>query len=193
MSWFKVFSTLYLCLSCCGVWGHQYCEDLDGLFGPGQSALLAGPDLTLRRVDPVNGLDSAECLNNEQAANPPTCRTLQYALHESEDTSVGTTTPNLRVELGRGEYQSINQSSKILNTNNVTIVGAGISQTIIVCGESGSQDSPCDYQNAQISNASHVYVTGITFTGCGPVTSALYVATSNFIFIDQCSFEYVVV
>lgn len=168
--------------------GEDYCQELDDSF-LSEGTLLAGSNLTLRRVDLEQGNDTADCLNSEQAPNPPSCKTLQYALHESEDTSIGGMAANLRLELGPGVYTSTNETTKITNSNNIAIVGAGVSQTIVVCRVNGSEDTPCNYQNFQISNSSHVKITGITFTGCGPITSSVYIATSDYVFIDGCSFE----
>lgn len=167
----------------------EHCEALDDLFPsvPGPF----GASITLRRVDLTGGNDIAACLNRAQAPDPLPCRTLQYALHESEDVSVGGRASNLRLVLSAGVYTAGNETAKISNSNNIAIVGAGISRTIIVCGRNGSDDVSCDYPNFQITNSSHVYVSGVTFTGCGPITSSFYIGVSDFVYIDSCSFEYV--
>lgn len=168
----------------------EYCEELSDLFRPWEGALLTGSALTLRRVDLELGADTVDCLNSDGALNPPSsCRTLQYALHESQDTNVGGEASNLRLELGPGVYRASNETAKITNSNNITIVGAGVSRTLVVCERNGSKDSLCNYQNFQINNSSHIFITGITFTGCGPITSSFYVALSDFVFIHECSFE----
>ena len=168
---------------------YHYCGELEDLFRPGGDSWTF--TATRRRVDQEQGNDAVECLNVGQSPSPPSCRTLQYALHESPDNSLATVRPNLRLDLNPGTYRAINETAKILNTRNVTIVGAGVSETIMVCGRSGDEDAACNYPNFQIANSSHIYVRGITFTGCGPITSSMYIATSDFVFIDECSFEYV--
>lgn len=169
---------------------YRYCEELESFFGSGEES-SAPTAITWRRVDQEGGSDSEECLNGGKSPSPPSCKTLQYALHESSDNTVGTTAPNLRLDLSPGTYRAINETAKILNTHNVTIVGAGVSETIMVCGSSGEEDTPCNYPNFQIANSSHIHIRGITFTGCGPITSSMYIGSSDFVFIDECSFEYV--
>ena len=153
------------------------------------SAQILNESSTLRRVDLAMGQDSVQCLNRNSSSSPPPCRTLQYALHESGDTSVGGEVGHLRLELGPGVYRSVNESTRITNSYDVAIMGAGVSQTFVVCGTNGSADAPCNYTNFQIVNSTRISVSGITFTGCGPITASLYIALSDLIFIDRCSFE----
>lgn len=171
----------------CSANGDEYCDQLGEFFQPELDAIFLAT--ILRKVDLSFGNDSASCLNPTNSSEPPACRTLQYALHESEDTTVGGSASNLRLELGPGVYRSINQTTNVINSYNIAIMGAGVSQTFVVCGRNGTEDEPCNYPNFNIGNSSHVYVSGITFTGCGPITSSLYIGSSNFVFIDECSFE----
>lgn len=163
------------------------CSELDRLFSPAPEDTLL--ETITREVDQQRGTDDVSCLNSNNSSSPPPCRTLQYALHESEDTSVGGRASNLQLNLGPGVYRSINESNMIFDSYNVALIGAGVSETFFVCGRNGSEDSPCDYRNFQIVNSSHIYISGITFSGCGPITSSVYIALSNFVFIQGCLFE----
>lgn len=166
------------------------CEQLERqTFSPVLDELQREDASTLRRVDLTQGNDSLQCLNRNKTSSPPPCRTLQYALHESEDVTVGGEAGHLRLELGPGVYRSINESTKIINSYNISIIGAGVSQTVVVCGVNGSADTSCNYPNFQIINSTGIFVSGITFTGCGPITSSLYIALSDFVFIDSCYFQ----
>ena len=169
-----------LCYRCRGEMDKSFTRELDSIF----------TDYILRRVHVEDGANTIECLNAENLTEPPFCRTLQYAFHESENVSeIRTARNNLVIQLGPGVYSSLDKSTRIINSDRIAIIGAGISQTSVVCGENEPSNFTCNYLNFQIRNSSRVYVSGITFTGCGPVTSSLYVGLSNFIFIDECSFE----
>lgn len=146
---------------------------------------------TLRRVNPVNGTNSVDCLNyNNASSKPSPCRTLHYALHESEDVIVrDSIQQDLEVHLAPGVYKFPNQTTRINNSQRIAIFGSDIGESIIVCGVNGSEEVPCFYRNFQITDSSNVLISGITFTGCGPITSPLYVASSDLIFINNCTFQ----
>ena len=163
------------------------CEELDVLFPQALQSIMS--DSILRMVDQQEGNDTEECLNPDNISRPCPCRSLQYALHESQDTSVGGRATNLRLMLRPGVYKSVDQSNKIINSERIAITGAGISRTFFVCGVNGSEDRVCNYRNFQIINSSFIYISRATFTGCGPITSSIYVGLSDFVFIDKCSFE----
>ena len=185
---FLVSSLLWLA----GLCGDEECDQLEReTFSPVLAGLLedSAGSFTVRRVDQDNGLDSEDCLNLEQSSSPQACRTLQYALHESADTSVGLATGFLRLELGPGVYRAIGESNKIINSYNISIIGAGVSQTVFVCGNNGTEDTPCNYLNFQIINSTRILLANATFTGCGPITSSLYIGKSDFVFLDGCSFQ----
>ena len=163
------------------------CDELDLLFPPVVKDIKT--EATIRIVDQQGGTDNEDCLNRNNSTSPPPCRTLQYALHESEDTTVGDRASNLLLRLGPGVYRSLNESNKIINSYKVAIIGAGVSETTFVCGENGTADAPCDYPNFQIVNSSHIYISRIRFSGCGPITSPAYIAQSNFVVVEDCLFE----
>ena len=139
---------------------------------------------TVRRsVDLENGVNSTDCLNGSVP-----CRTLHYALHGVDDAGERSNVRNLVVELGAGTYV-LTGSQQIINSINVSIVGAGADRTVFNCGEFGESDRVCDYMNFQIRNSTNVYVSGITFTRCGPITSSVYVALSDNIYFEKCVFS----
>ncbi len=165
--------------------GKTYCDDLESSF---QSSTTT--NRTLRRVDPISGEDTWECLNSNNTGGPEPCLTLGYALHGTGDISgEGPVRSDLVIELSAGVYRAVNDSTSIINSNNVAIVGAGVAKTIMVCGTNGSRDVPCEYTDFEIRNSSNISITGVTFTGCGPITSSFYISHSDFISIDKCSFE----
>lgn len=95
---------------------------------------------------------------------------------------------NLRVKLQPGTY-ILTGSQPIINSVNVSLIGAGPDKTVFHCGEFGDEDRVCDYMNFQIRNSSNICVCGITFTRCGPITSSVYVAFSDTIFFKNCVFR----
>ena len=134
-----------------------------------------------RSVDLEVGANVSECLNGSVP-----CKTLHYALHGTAESS---NVKDLVIELSNGTYV-FTDSLAIVNSANVTILGAGVGETIFNCGEFGEGDERvCDYRNLQIRNSSRVYVYGVTFTRCGPVTSSVYVAFSDSIFFKNCVFR----
>lgn len=136
-----------------------------------------------RSVDQERGENSSGCLNGSVP-----CRTLHYALHGLDDVQLHSTASNLRVNLQPGTYL-LTGSELIINSVNVSVVGAGADQTVFNCGEFGDTDRVCDYMNFQIRNSTNVYVSGITFTRCGPITSSAYIAFSDNIYFDNCVFR----
>lgn len=163
--------------------GNDYCDQLNLWFSPECDTIFKA-DFTLRKVDLEGGSDSLECLNLNKTTDPPSCGSLQYALSLSGAEGVLT---DFVFHLGPGLYRSLN-STEIINSHRVAFIGAGISQTIMVCGVNGN-DFPCNSLNFQIKNSTHILVSGISFTGCGPITSPLFVGSSDFVFVDSCSFE----
>ena len=180
------FLLLLLAVISCGAEDNS-CDGLGLLYPPVEEEVLTKG--TLRKVDQERGQNTESCLNRDNTTSPPPCRTLQYALHELEDTSVGGRASGLRLELAPGVYRSVNESSKIINSDNVAVIGAGVSKTFFVCGANGSEEVVCTYRNFQVVNSSNVYISGITFTGCGPITSTFYIGMSDYVFIKNCSFE----
>ena len=141
-------------------------------------------DFTLRKVELEGGQDTLECLNLNKTTNPPPCASLQYALHGSDENFL----TDLVFHLGPGSYRAHSMATRIINAQRLAFIGAGISQTKVMCGAHNNLN-PCSFLNFQIRNSSHVFISDITFTGCGPVTSPVYIGSSDFVFIDKCSFE----
>ena len=136
-----------------------------------------------RRVDQELGVNSTECLNDTIP-----CRTLHYALRSVENQEERSSVRNLVIYLGPGTYV-LTGSEQVIDSVGVALIGAGPDKTVFTCGEFGDSDRVCDYMNFQIRNSSYVYVTGILFTRCGPITSAVYVAFSDNIYFDNCVFQ----
>ena len=96
------------------------------------------------------------------------------------------------VYIGPGTFRPINGVAiAVIDSRNVSLVGAGRGQTVFECGRYGENDTPCSYMNFQIRNSSSVSVSGITFTQCGPITSAVYISTSENVVIRDCEFRLV--
>ena len=163
-----------------------YCDEVDDQLVAARST-ITGPNSTVRKVDLINGVDVLECLNKNRTSNPPPCGSLEYALHG--DGYLEGVTSDVALYVGPGVYRSNENTTRLVETQRVAFIGAGTSKTIIVCGANGTEDSPCAFPNFQVRNSSHVLIAGVTFTGCGPVTSPLYTAFSDYVFIENCTFE----
>ena len=97
---------------------------------------------------------------------------------------------NITIYVGAGTYKPTNGSAlAVINSWNIALIGSGRDRTHFECGAYGDNDSPCSYMNFQIRTSSNVYVRGFTFTRCGPITSAVYIATSNNIIFEDCEFR----
>ncbi len=165
-----------------------HCRAVDDLLTEEYLKILDPENSIIRKVDLDLGSDSEECLNaNRTSSDPPPCRSLEHALHG--DGHQEGVTPGVIVHVGPGVYRSTNLTTRVVESERVAILGAGPSRTIILCGANGTADVPCKFPNFQIRSSSHVLVSGVTFTGCGPVTSSLYVATSDYVFLENCVFE----
>ena len=136
-----------------------------------------------RRVDQQLGENSTACLNGSVP-----CRSFHYALHGVEEKGERSSVRGLVVELGEGTYV-LTGSQQIINSVGVAIIGAGPDKTILQCGEFGDEDKVCDYMNLQIRNSTDVVLRGLTFTRCGPITSALYIALSDNVYLQDCVFR----
>ncbi len=144
---------------------------------------IASSATITRSVDQEKGKNSSACLNGSRP-----CRTLHYALHGLDDVQLRSNVSNLRVNLQPGTYL-LTGSELIVDSINVSVVGAGADETVFNCGEFGDTDRVCDYMNFQIRNSINVYVSGVTFTRCGPITSSAYVAFSDNIYFENCVFR----
>ena len=134
----------------------------------------------IRSVDQDRGENSSACLNGSVP-----CRTIHFALHGVDDVQLRSNITNLRVNLQPGTYV-LTGSEQIINSVNVSIIGPG---AVFNCGEFGITDRVCDYMNFQIRHSTNVYVSGIAFTRCGPITSSAYIAFSENIYFRNCVFR----
>ncbi len=173
---------------CSNAEGFNVCGDLNSYFPNEKDKIFQRP--TIRMVDPDSGNNTQECLNEVNISDPLPCKTLQFALHGDENPNITVPISDLAVHVMPGTYLFTN-TLQILNSKRVAIVSSGSESTFFNCGTFGSEDVLCEYRNLQIRNSSYVYLDGITFTRCGPITSSLYVAESEHIFVENCVFRYV--
>ena len=144
---------------------------------------------TIRIVDQsVSNIDTPECLNPNSSATPPPCATLRYALHATNDSSLRPSIEGLTVVLRKGTY-SLVDGIRVINSRRVAIIGESVDNTIIHCGNGIFGQRPCSYENFQVRNSTHVLLVNLTFTACGPVTSNVYIAESEYIVIKGCVFR----
>ena len=100
---------------------------------------------------------------------------------------------NVTVYIGPGRHRPTNEAPiAVIDSRNIALIGSGVGQTMFECGRFGDEDAPCSYMNFQIRNSSSVFVSGITFTRCGPITSAVYMSTSESVVITNCEFRWVI-
>ena len=92
--------------------------------------------------------------------------------------------------VGAGIYRPANEDAiAIIDSTNVQLVGAGGGRTVFQCGRYGDGDAPCSYMNFQIRNSAYVYLSNMAFTLCGPITSAVYISTSDHVVVKDCEFR----
>ena len=163
----------------------KICGELKSTF-PSKAELFQNS--VYREVDPVSGRNTPECLNAANSSDAPPCRTLQYGVHGFEEPQNRSVLFDVVVKLAPGTYE-LNGALQILDSSRVALIGAGVDSTFFNCGEFGDSDSACSYMNLQIRNSSQVYVSGITFTRCGPVTSSVYIAESHFVVFQECAWR----
>ncbi len=140
---------------------------------------------TIRIVDQsLNQNDSEECLNTGNLDTPPPCATLGYALQIRDN---ATSTTGLMIHLRTGTY-TLKGGAAVLNSQQVAIIGAGVDATEVLCGSVGigQTNNSCLFENFQVLNSTAVLVANITFTGCGPVTSNIYIASSEYVVFENC-------
>jgi hypothetical protein len=163
------------------------CDTLEQQLIPSVDEMLNSSYTTaIRRVE-RGGTDNSSCLNTDDDTEPPPCASVEYALHTTVDAQHRVAQENITIYIGAGIYAPANGSPvAVINSRNIALIGAGSGDTQFECGAYGENDSPCDYMNFQIRNSSHVYIKGITFTRCGPITSAIYIASSEHIVFEDC-------
>ncbi|CAI8022052.1 hypothetical protein GBAR_LOCUS12976 [Geodia barretti] len=164
----------------------QTCKLLEQSLDP----LQKGPDdVTVRRVE-LNGTDNASCLNANREQDSPPCRTIEFALQPTLNVENRSVTENLTIYVGAGIYRPANQDAiGIIDSRNVQLIGAGVGQTVFWCGLYGEEDTACSYMNFQIRNSKYVYLSNMTFTRCGPITSAVYISSSDYVVVKDCQFR----
>lgn len=171
---------LILAALLCRAGDYKICEQLLNEIPPEMDLIFT--NYTARWVNPDSGQNTSACLNSSSAATP--CSSLRFAVLGQEDTNQSV--HNLVVYLSPGMYH-LGGGLPLINAHRVAIIG---NSSTVSCGVFGKEnDQPCSYMNFQIRNSTYVYVSGITFTRCGPVTSNVYVADSSYLFFKDCAFR----
>lgn len=164
----------------CRAGDYKICKQLLNEIPPEMDLIFT--NYTPRWVNLDSGQNTDACLNSSSAATP--CSSLRFALLGQEDTNQSVR--NLVVYLSPGTY-NLSGGLPLINAHRVAIIG---NSSTVSCGAFGKEnDQPCSYMNFQIRNSTYVYVSGITFTQCGPVTSNVYVADSSHLFFKDCAFR----
>ena len=170
----------------------DFCDEADDHLSLEYDKIIAD-NSTVRKVDLEVGVDEEECLNANRTSSPRPCSSLHYALHGDKSGMFESAGSDLVVHLGPGIYRSLVNNkvhtTKIINSHRVAFIGAGASRTTVVCGVSGDDEKTCIFLNFQILKSTHVLISGITFTGCGPITSPLFFREADYVFIENCTFE----
>ena len=166
---------------------HEACEKLNNVLDSTERDIFnTFEGFVARYVNPENGSNTNACLNYDNTTTPPPCMSLQYAIQGEENVTLSNN--NVVIYLAPGTYNLTSYTS-VVNSERVAIIGSGFDVTFGNCGQFGEEDQVCDFMNFQIKNSSYVYVYGITFTRCGPITSPVYIAVSDYVFFKNCSFR----
>lgn len=176
--------------------GHVFGQDeacttlIDDFRAQKQEKFLNNLASLIPRYVDTSGNDTEACLNYLNVTQPPPCKTPYYALNGNIDSNLTHSNDDVAIYLGPGSY-ILNPSTGVINSRRVAIIGSGVDETFLNCGRYLEEDRVCEFLNFQIRNSFFVYLTGITFTRCGPITSNMYVAFSDYIYMESCSFRYV--
>ena len=126
------------------------------------------------------GNDTEDCLNGSVP-----CLSLDYVSQQVNNLSF------VEILLSAGLHE-INGVA-LYSTTNITLRGGGSpisgtrnSSTVLRC----HGDSNVLFNNVAFFNSSNVIITDITFEGCGPIASALYVRTTNQFYVSNCVFQH---
>ncbi len=133
-----------------------------------------------------SGNDTEACLNYQNITQPPPCNTLYYSLNGDNSSSTNHSNDDVAIYLGPGTHKLFSATA-VIDSRRVAIIGSGEGRTFMNCG-SYLADKVCQFKNFQVRNSTFVFITGITFTRCGPITSIVYIAFSNHVYIESCSF-----
>lgn len=166
---------------------HEACDKLNNvLVSTERDVFNTFEGFVTRYVNPETGRNTIACLNYDNTTTPPPCMSLHYALQGEEN--IMQTNNDVVIYLAAGTY-TLDSFTRIINSNRVAIIGSGVDVSFGNCGQFGEEDQVCDFMNFQIRNSTYVYIYGITFTRCGPISSAVYIAQSDFIFFKNCTFR----
>ena len=147
-------------------------------------------NFTLRlSVDAVGGNDTAACLNGSQP-----CRTLNYAVSEmgpalDDCLNQGVTIHSLEVYLSPGRHR-LTSRVRFCNSSYIHIYGdSGPEETALLCAEDfPNRQFPCVFDNLDFFRSSHIWLSGITITHCGPVAVGVFMQNVSNVIVQNCTF-----
>ena len=146
-------------------------------------------NFTLRlSVNAVEGNDTAACLNRSQP-----CRTLNYAVSQmgpalGDCLNQGVTIHSLEVYLAPGRHR-LTSPVLFCNSSFIHIYGdSGPEETALLCAEDfPNRQFPCVFDNLVIFRSSHIWLSGITITHCGPVVSGVFMSNVSNVIVQNCT------
>ena len=145
-------------------------------------------NFTLRlSVDAVEGNDTEACLNGSQP-----CRTLNYAVSQgppAERCGNRTVTfHSLEVYLAPGRHR-LTSFLSFCNSSYIHIYGdSGPEETALLCAEDyPNRLFPCVFDNLAFFHSSHIWLSGITITHCGPVAVGVFMRNVSNVIVQNCT------
>ena len=146
-------------------------------------------NFTLRlSVDAVEGNDTAACLNGSQP-----CRTLNYAVSQMEPApgdclNQEVTFHSLEVYLAPGRHR-LTSRVRFCNSSYIHIYGdSGPEETALLCAEDfPNRQFPCVFDNLHFFRSSHIWLSGITITHCGPVAVGVFMRNVSNVIVQNCT------
>ena len=149
-------------------------------------------NFTLRlSVDAVEGNDTAACLNGSQP-----CRTLNYAVSQMgpapndcpNQGRYSVTVHSLEVYLAPGRHR-LTSRVRFCNSSYIHIYGdSGPEETALLCAEDfPNRQFPCVFDNLDFFRSSHIWLSGITITHCGPVAVGVFMRNVSNVIVQNCT------
>ena len=146
-------------------------------------------NFTLRlSVDAVEGNDATACLNGSQP-----CRTLNYAVSQMEPApgdclNQEVTFHSLEVYLAPGRHR-LTSRVHFRNSSYIHIYGdSGPEETALLCAEDfPNRQFPCVFDNLDFFGSSHIWLSGITITHCGPVAVGVFMRNVSDVIVQNCT------
>ena len=164
------------------------------------SLLLTNGDYITVEVDPQNGDDNQcmsvrELIELGESESPFPCKTLNYALSDSE-TSDYTTDDcsnavivynDVSIVLMDGVHRLTSQL-KLVGATNVGIVAENSHRAVIECVEFPNY-AVDNFDNFFACNVDGLEFSGVVFERCGPVSSNVFVYNCSNVVFESCTFR----